>query len=214
MKHLILILTAFIGVPTAFAQGFFDDDIYYDSRKTPKKEVKKQQPQRQNATVVEILPADSYIPTAGQGVNRDIDEYNRRGIFAAPDTVTIPADSLNLQDFNYTRRIERFQNPEIIVASGDDELINYYYNETPASININITNYPDSYWGWGPSYYDPWYGWAGSWNNPWYNPWYGPSWSWSWGWGPSWGWNAGWGPSWAWGPAWAGLVVTSDAADQ
>ncbi|MDE6587427.1 MAG: hypothetical protein K2K40_03725 [Paramuribaculum sp.] len=203
---------------TASAQAF-DDDIYFDASKATKKTstVKKTQKVIRPA---EFAAADTY---AGEltSSTRDVDEYNRRGIFALPDSISV--DSLatlsadNGDAFANTRRIERFYNPDVVVESKDPEVAQYYYSDRPAEINIYVSN---PYWGWG-GWYDPWY-------YGYYNPWYwgpswsigwGPSWSWgwspawgpSWGWGPSWnwGWTPGWGPSWGWGggPNW-GPVAT------
>lgn len=139
--------------------------------------------------VVDLAGADAY--NVNSGSTRDVDEYNRRystpgasdGSYSTPDET---------EDFTYTRRIEKFHNPTIVTDSGDDDLVDYYYNSTssqPATVNIYVNN----------GYYDPWWGYS-TWRYPsWYwNSWYGPSWSLSW--NSAWGWNVGW--NWGWGPAW------------
>ncbi|MBD5242892.1 MAG: hypothetical protein HDS60_02250 [Barnesiella sp.] len=200
------LLSAFmmtIGSFSARAQNYFDDDIYYNPAKDTKtvKQSKKAAAQTstsQSVTVVEFPAADTYSVPAS-GLSMSVDEYNRRGIFAQEKAA---ATDTSATDFNYTRRIERFYNPDVVIATGDDELANVYYAE-PANVNIIVNNTSPSYWGWSGSYYSPWsWSYCGpSWA---YNPW-GPSWGPSWGWGwnyPSWSW--GWGPSWnpGWGPAW------------
>ena len=116
-----------LAVSSAFAQDYYDDDIYYDASKE-KKPVK-----------VEATP-DAYIyPDKAVDFNepvyeaynaglRDVDEYNRRGgIYAVRDSV--PTDSVSAVDsdvFQYTERLERFDNPSIVVLSGDDRLQELY----------------------------------------------------------------------------------------
>lgn len=215
MKSRLTSLLALIligGYSIASAQGYDDDDIYYNpsKAKAAKTEAKKASTQ---ATVVTDYPAaDTYTPSSTSGVNIDIDAYNRRGVFA---TDTAAATTGNTSNFECTQQIERFYNPRVVIESPDAELAQYYYAE-PAEVNI-VINTP-GYWGYGysPYYYNsPWYwGTPRSWwyYNSWaYNPWtwgYGPSWS--WGWGPSCAWGPAWGPSWGWGgyhpvhrPSWA-----------
>ncbi|MCM1483202.1 MAG: hypothetical protein NC043_02630 [Muribaculaceae bacterium] len=207
------------GVTFASAHSYDDDDIYYNPSKATKTKAKEKKTYTQRANGVILYPvqdypaADTYTVPATASSNRSVDEYNRRGIFATgakPDAT----DSTSTDAFVNTRRIERFYNPDIVVSSADDELVQYYYAE-PANVNI-IVNAPDywgypyygSAWAWGnPWYWNSWgpsWSWSWGWNNPWYwNSW-GPSWSWSWGWGPAWAWGPSWGPawSWGWGPAW------------
>lgn len=203
---LSLALIAGLWGSTAMADND-DDDIYYSPSKAKKETpIKKQSRQTAdnnysynnysyNGTVY-YPAADTYIPSTGSGINRSVDEYNRRGIFASADTAVAAADSLGADAFASTRRIERFYNPDVVKSTDDAELEQYYYAR-PANVNIVINSDPWLY---------PYYGWnrVWGWNNPWYwgTPWnwgYGPSWAW----GPSWSWNWGWGPSWAWGPSWS-----------
>lgn len=183
---------------TASAQAF-DDDIYFDASKATKKTVRAKKT-RQVTRQADFAAADTY---AGEltSSTRDIDEYNRRGIFAMPDSISV--DSLaklsadNGDAFANTRKIERFYNPDVVAESKDPEIAQYYYSDRPAEINIYVNN---PYWGWGAGWYDPWYY---GYYNPWsWGPAWGPSWSWGWGhaWGPAWGWGPSW--SWGWGPAW------------
>ena len=60
------------GAPIA-AQDFYDD-IYYD----PKTDDKPVQPVRSRPVYADYPAADTYQPTATS--QRDVDEYNRRGI--------------------------------------------------------------------------------------------------------------------------------------
>ena len=204
MKGKKVTLLVALTLPLAVAlngQGLYDD-IYYN----PKTDTKKAETviKRGNTSsngvyyrsVADYPAADTY--TVVTKSTRNVDEYNRRGIFATADSV--PADSTQTDNFAYTRRIEQFYNPAIVSGSNDDELATLYYAE-PANVNIYVNS--PGYWGWNYPYYG--YGWG----SPWYGPsWYGnrgsgPSWSgaWNWGWGHSWGWGPawGWGPSWGWG---------------
>lgn len=205
---MILTMAAAVVLPVAAAaQDYYDDDIYYN----PKTAKKKATVQVKQTTPADYPAAGTYtVVTTGPA--RDIDEYNRRGIFAPATTPDVSAASDSLNDsFRYTRRIERFYNPDVVVNTGDEDLTALYYDTSAPTVNIYVNNdnpyyNPYGYWG-SPWAYDPWY--VPSYYNPWgygYN--WGPSWSWSWNWGPSWGWGPSWswgwnwGPSWGWGPAW------------
>lgn len=204
-SRLSLLLAAFALFSYGFAsaQGYDDDDIYYNpskakTQKTTKKTVEE--------PAVAYPSADSYTPVPGSGRNIDVDAYNRR-YMTSSDTASALPQSAAGGDFQYTQQIERFYNPNVIIESPDQEVARVYYSEPTTDVNIYI-NTP-SYWGssfyspytYSSWYYDsPWYwGTPRSWwyYNSWaYNPWnWGPSWSWTW--GPSWNW--GWGPSWSWG---------------
>lgn len=208
MKLLSLLLTAavFTAAPYAAAQSSFDDDIYFDASKAKKK---KEAAKKEVVRIV--VPADFKAAEEYAGEltssTRDIDEYNRRGIFALPDTAATDTIALDVEAgdaFANTRRIERFYNPDVIVENPDETVAEVYYTDQPIEVNVYY-NSPYGYFGGPGMYYDPWYFGPGIYN-PWYyggfyNPWsWGPSWSWNWGWGPSWAWGPSW--SWGWGPGW------------
>ena len=207
---------ALIGVPATAGAQDFEDDIYYNPSKSTKQTVKVQQKtvSIDKNQYNDWMSSDSYSYASGS--TRDVDEYNRRYNFA--DTVAV--DSVATDDFTYTRRIQKFYNPEVVEALGDQDLIDLYYssddNPTINVYNINTWGgYPYSsyYWpysSWAWNYWGP--SWSISFGSPWwggwgYNPWWGfdPFWSWSWGWGPSFGpaWGHGWGHGggMAWHPA-------------
>lgn len=213
---LLLASAAMLVSTSALAQSYDDDDIYFNPAKATKetKTVKKTVPatnvqntyQYKQYQSTDYPSADSYTPAPTAGVNRSVDEYNRRGIFASEQPAASAADSLQTDDFQATRQIEKFYNPDIIVAANDDQLTQYYYSQPASTVNI-IVNTPYSYY-WDYPYY------TGYWGNP-YRPWnwgWGPSWNWAW--SPSWGWNWGWswswgsswtwGNTWGWGPSWGG----------
>lgn len=201
--------TAFQGV----AQDIYDD-IYGTTPAKEKKtaDVRKPKETPRALAVTDYPAADTY--NFDSGSNRDIDDYNRRGIFAVDTVAASTARNGGEEataDFNCTRQIERFYNPDVVVESNDPTLAQVYYAE-PANVNIIInpgwgwnTPYWSGYWGWGnPYYYSSYWGWP----SPWYSSWYvgSPYWSWSWGWGyyPGWGYRPGWGYYPGWGGAWAG----------
>ena len=217
-RTLILLLAAFLAVPTAlYAQDPYDD-LYYSPSKAKEKE--KKEKERIKALRAATLPAaDSYNVSSDKPLQIDVDTYNRRNTTSSAE----PDDGKYNDSFKYTRRIEHFHDSTIVSASGDTTLMNYYYS-TPSQQDVNvyvINNIdPYDYYSWGAtpwSLYNPWrYScWAPGWSfcyNPWYDftwgsPWWGPSWS--WGWTPGWGWNYP-----GWGPSWGCLLYTSDAADE
>ena len=191
------------------------DDIYYDgsSSKVEPSTVAvttpSRQPVRSTGAYAKDQPA-AYKVTVQKNyqAERDVDEYNRRGLSEYD-----PMDTTYIEDegtFANTQRIERFYNPDIVVSSNDADLIELYYDDAP-SVNLII----GSNWGytprvgWGIAYgsywYDPWYTWYDpfyygyyGWYRPYYS-WYGwhsPYWYSSWGWGwhrpyYSWGWGGG-----------------------
>lgn len=218
----IITASVLLGMPAlSLAQDF--DDIYYNPAKASKPKQKKVSPIKYTPTP-DYAAADTYAGTYNtmQGAARDIDEYNRRGMFALPDSTgvkTVNADTLG--EFLYTHRIEAFHNPDVVTNTGDEDLINYYYNQgyqagrqNSSQVSLYVSTY-DPFWysGFYPynrwwrysSWYDPY--WSLSWGWGWGPGWgFGPSWSWGPAWGPSWGWGPAWGPgwcpSWGWGPAW------------
>ena len=212
------------------------DDIYYSGSNTTT-EVKQETKKVETAKTRTQVPT-SYKVTVEKNyqTDRDVDEYNRRGgIYSQPDNDTLYLDAPDDGSmFGNTQRIERFYNPDIVVLSDDDELVELYYDNAP-SVNLIIgTNYgytPRVGWGFGygnywPYYtydpfYDPFYdlyytGWYG-WSRPYYS-WYGyygwsrPYWHYTWGWGGhyGWGWDYGWygyrpyGHHWGYNPGWGG----------
>lgn len=218
-----LLVAAMVPLASS-AQGFYDDDIY-DTGKKKTTTVKTTKNAKSSTSATNQIPslsgtgfyyggdgniypeydaADTYSYSTGN--LRDVDEYNRRGIFGNAVVDSIPADSL-ADYFAYTRRLEKFHNPEVVSGSADTDLQAYYYDsqyQTPTTVNVYVNSPYYNPWGWN-SYYSPWYSWNFSWG---YRPWgwswgwggYDPYWDWAWG-GPSWSW--GWGPSWGWGgPSW------------
>lgn len=172
----------------ATAQDYYDDDIYYNPSKAKTKEKKSTKANsNSNVIIVDYPAADTYIVT-GDGVNIDIDTYNRRGVFAN-DSINATS-TVNSENFECTQQIERFYNPDVIVESQDETVAQIYYATPATDVNIYVGS-PSWGFGYYPYYSSPWYwGTPHSWwyYNSWaYNPWY-------WDYGPYWSY-----PSWYWG---------------
>ena len=184
--YLPLVLSLALALPAA-AQDY-EDDIYFNPDKPRKAATTKTTTKAgSNAAyitgaaaatpaVADYPAADTYTPAAGSGLNMSVDEYNRRGAYATGT----PADSTAAEAdaFAYTRRIERFHNPDIVAESDDDEFVEYYYATDPVVLNVNVIDV-----------------------NPW--DWWGPSWGWG---GPGWGGPHG--PQMAWRPSGPGSFGT------
>ena len=205
MRRYLLLLLVLGGVSlSVMAQ----DDMYF----TPSKQKKQ-----------------AAVETPIKGLDMSADEYNRRGGYDEPtfevdingDTIYFDGDSIYDEAFANTRRIERFYNPDIVILSDDEDLVELYYDESP-TINLIIGSewsYAPYGWGWSYPYYSRFYH---TWFDPWYSDWYSPyyfgyyGWRWhgpmlwhwsSWrpwgywgyyggphGWDTHWGWN-----NWHWG---------------
>ena len=195
-----LVALAFVSMPLMAVSQDFEDDIYYNPSKEKTTKSQKSTAPIRYVPTQDYPAADTYNYSSAS--TRDVDEYNRRYATTADTTAR---DSAYISDnFAYTRRIERFHNPDVVAASGDDQLIDYYYSQPSETSSVNIYVNADPYLGWGIypyygyygyrpyySYYNPWYSWRWT-----FDPWYWGS-SWTWGYDPYW--YGGWGyPYWAW----------------
>lgn len=220
---------AFLGVfaisTCAVSQAQDYDDIYGASQSKPKVVVVKTKKNNAStgkstvepvATVGKTTTASTFDRTSSSTIsdneNWDVDAYNRRG--AAYETEVADTVAEESSTFSNTERIERFYNPDIVVKSEDDELLELYFNNnSQANVNIIVgspTYYPvfttgfyttwytwDFYdpflrpWSWGM--HSPWYygGWSWGWHRPWYRPWHDWGWHRPW---HDWGWRHHWGP--------------------
>lgn len=214
MKSIILkrfgLLSSLVlfGISTMFASVSQDfDDIYYNPKKDTAKKV---QQTKESKTVVnsstptvpnydratyqptpDYAASDTYITNYGS--TRDVDEYNRR--VPVNDSIATNDTNSDNDEFAYTRRIEKFHNPDVVVNTNDDDLIAYYYEtqpQSPSVVNIYVDNSP--LWNYTPYYYNSWA------SSPYYTTWWNPAWSWNWNWNWSFGWYDPW-YSWTWGPS-------------
>lgn len=175
-NQLILSALVALGTPVLMAQGYFDDDIYYD----PKKD--------QTTSFQKKKKKSNYIANMA---DMDVDTYNRRGeqYYATPID-TIGAYAENGEDFVYTQQIQKYYNPTIVVDNADvlgDLLANSYGNVEIVIDNNGLPIFsPYTYSPWSYRYYPGWGFNAGpwGWSVGFYDPWY--SWNWGWNWGPSW----------------------------
>lgn len=194
MKLNYLFIMACVLTPMAMTgQSYYDDDIYYNPSKVKKTEA----PEVRKTESVETADFDEPTYQVYTTSPRDIDEYNRRNLYVAL-TDSIPTDSIassyNPDMFQYTERMERFDNPTLVMSSTDSRLKELYYTD---NVNIYIGT-PSVTWSFG-GYYDPWY-------SPYRSSWYYGSWDWAWGWSsyrPYYGWyDPYWDPSYCWGYSW------------
>ena len=182
------------------------DDIYYDaSKSTTKVKTKVETPAKTVSVYGEVPEKYKVAVRDNYRVERDDDEYNRRGAYEPVyeldingDTIWLNSDSLAYDEaFANTRRIERFYNPDIVILSDDEDLVELYYDESP-TINLYVgSDWGYSSYGWGYDYFYPWYshrayypwysGWYSPWHYSWYSPWYYSSYY--WGYPRLWGWN-------------------------
>lgn len=217
-KYALLSMTLGVVSVSGFASNYEEDDIYFQAKPSKEKKDKKTSTSQSYSTAgsntaSSYLNNDANAPfhyelvssnATSNGLNIDEDAYNRRNT-DDESTASMP-DYANGDDFTYTRRLEKFHNPDIVINSGDDDLITYYYtpqDDATSVVNIYINNDYNYPYNWRSPYYN-WY--TPAWNyycgSPWGWNWsWGPSWSYSWSWGPSFSWS--WGPSWSWSPSWA-----------
>ena len=212
--YAMAIALAAVAVPCVSAQDYYDDDLYYSPSQAAKARAEAEKAlaaaraaQAAREQAAGLGAADTYTDGSAKPLAMDVDTYNRRNGTAPGGTKsTLPETG-----FSYTRRIERFHNPDIVSASGDTTLMDYYY-ETPSQQDINVyvinsidpvgsyNPWPAYDYLWSPSWSLSWNfapGWSFGWGfrpcwgyNPWWgNPWWGPSWSYDPWWGPSWGWH-------------------------
>ena len=169
------------------------------------------------------LQAASATVRDASGVERDVDEYNRRYTSSSVDAETVYVEEEETEeegewlrgfegsqeDYEYATRLIRFRSPRVAVPVSSPLYWDIVYTWSPLDWNVYIdgsyayafpTLYNPSWWSW---HYDPWY-----WN-------YGWNWHISYGgWGLGWGWNDPWYhpyhyPYWGHhhhhhGPIWAG----------
>ena len=165
MKRNIL-LTLLLGIlpMSLLAQ---DDDMYFVPTK------KKVEP----AKTQYVAPRETYY----SGINRSVDEYNRRrgmdrshfevlGDSVGNDIIDfngelgVYPDSVQAQqDFGLTREMSRWD--------GYEPADNYWAGYSDGRRDGQWSSW-HSPWYFSASYY-PWYsGWYGGWYDPWYDPWY------------------------------------------
>jgi len=207
MKYRIFTLVGLLALSAgSFLQAQDYDDIYYDASKSTKGTKTQVITPAKTVAVYGEVP-DNYKVAAQSNyrVERDEDEYNRRGIYDPTalnyeidingDTIYIDNDTVYEEAFANTRLIERFYNPDIVILSDDNDLVELYYDESP-TINLLI----GSDWGYG-SFWNSYYPWYTGWYSGWYDPWYCYSYHhWGWGWHyPSWYYSRWYGPRlWGW----------------
>ena len=166
MKYRVLTFLGLMALSAAtIVQAQDYDDIYYDatsSKLTEGKTVKVVKPAKTIAVYGDVPETYKVAANSNYRVERDVDEYNRRGgEYESNYEVDLNGDTIFEEAFANTRRIERFYNPDIVILSDDEDLVELYYDESP-SINLLIGSdafYGSYGWNWASSYY-PWYSWG------------------------------------------------------
>ena len=135
MKYRIFALMSMLALTAASVLQAQDyDDIYYDASKstTSAKSVKVTKPTKTVVVYGEVPEQYKVAANSNYRVERDEDEYNRRGAYELQpqfevdingDTILLDSTYLEVDAFANTRRIERFYNPDVVVLSDDDDLI-------------------------------------------------------------------------------------------
>lgn len=219
MKYRVFALLGMMALSAgAMLQAQDYDDIYYDASKSTKTVTKTAKPAKTEAVYGKVPEKYQVAVQDNYRLERDVDEYNRRGAYEPKiepafevdingDTIYFDNDSTYEESFANTRRIERFYNPDIVILSDDDDLVELYYDESP-TINLIVgTDWGfGSYYDWGYASYYPWYtGWYGPWYSGWYSPWrWHSSWyygyhHWGFGYYHPWYYSTWWDPYWRWG---------------
>lgn len=188
MKYRVFALMGLLAISAgSILQAQDYDDIYYDASKSGKSTTKET---KSSKTVVIYGDVPEKYKVAAQDnyrTERDEDEYNRRGDYETTYEVDLNGDTIFEEAFANTRRIERFYNPDIVILSDDEDLVELYYDESP-TVNLIV----GSDWGYFSPYglasstYYPWYT---GWYDPWYINWYDP---WPYGWRSSWYYGSYW----------------------
>lgn len=222
MKYRVFALLGVLAMSAStLIQAQDYDDIYYgSSSKSTKKTVKVKSTSNGLTTSVSPVASQGAVATSANSSSKyysdefDVDAYNRRGAEYEKTSNMFDRDSIiddeETSTFSNTERIERFYNPEIIIKSNDDELVELYYDNAS---NVNIIIGTPSYSPvvvWNDFWYDSW------WHDPFYWGWHRPYWysSWSWGWHSPWywdhyywghhhwGWHDTWHHGWGWHHGW------------
>lgn len=170
MKKLILFTAMLIALPfSSNAQ----DDMYFVPGKKNKQESKSRY--------------ESVYNTYHSGSDRDVDEYNRRGLHSSYQPILSDSAMQDVIDFTgeegvypdsttdyrLTREMSRWDGYEPTQAYWDG------YNDGRNdgwSLSWHSPWYYSSFYPWYDSwYYDPWYrtSWHWGWYDPWYYPYYG-----------------------------------------
>lgn len=170
MKKAFILSLVMMALPLGM---FAQDDLYF----TPSKKTAKDQKTEQK----------SEEPTYYSGINRSVDEYNRRGKiesyyqkigtdslgndiiefhqgngeYELSDSIAVYPGSVTYDDgddYAYSRQMSRF-----------DGYLGYYPWYDP--YDWGYWGYPWNRWGWYGPYYTGYWGWYDPWYDPWYYSW-------------------------------------------
>lgn len=192
MKRVVVTSLIAAALPLA---SLAQDDMYF----SPKKDKK---------APAERVDRNNFDYGSYPGCNRDVDEYNRRGLGSSYQILS--GDSLNCDVIDFYG-----STPDSIYGKRDmrsQRRYDYVYDDDYDNSYAYRMRYFDDLWFYdpwfyGPACYSPWYGyygyaWGRPWRYGWYGGWYGP-----WYYGYS-GWYDPWYGSWGWNrPYWGTAVV-------
>lgn len=228
-RHSALAVALVIGAAAASAQGYYDDDIYFDASKASKERKENANKATRDPrhkpyqglyyfdgaeyvpwnNVGDYQAADTYAAPAAGRTTRDIDEYNRRTAPAdarRQQAAALP-DSITLEQFEQmsaTRNLARFHDSEVAKDAYTDNAIddpNYYYAQQGADgAYMGADNRPINVNVYTGYPYD-YLGWGYPYGYGYYSSYYYNPWAW----GPS-HYYPSWGyPSYGWGydPYWS-----------
>ena len=173
-KYRVLSMVGIMALTAGSLSAQDYDDIYYDASKSKTVEIKTSTPAKTTVIYGDVPEKYKVVAEDNYRIERDEDEYNRRGAYDPSNInyeVDINGDTIYEDAFANTRRIERFYNPDIVILSDDNDLIELYYDESP-SVNLIIGSDSFSYYGWDSPFYSSYYPWYTGWYSPWYTPWY------------------------------------------
>lgn len=224
MKKLVLLSFLLAALPQLSMAQSMDDDLYFVPKKEKKEKSTKVERPVEEATVTVItsdgdirrVPAsEAGVKTVSSkqlqaltgtvrdasGVERDVDEYNRRYTSADEETVYVVEEEEDVEpagewvngfegtqeDYEYATRLIRFRSPRVAVPVSSPLYWDLVYTWSPFDWNV----YTDGYY----AYAFP------TWSNPAWWSWRHDPWHWNYG----WSWHIGWGGfgfGWGWGDPW------------
>lgn len=194
MKKFVL-LSLLVSMMPVYVNA--QDDMYF----SPKKDKTERQTQVKT----------SELPTYYSGSNRNVDEYNRRGLSSYYQTIDGDTTANDVIDFygNTPDSLINSKNGRVSKRNYDYDEDDYDYAYSRRMRYFDDFFWYDDPWLYGYPYYGPYYGYYGyGWGRPWRYGYYGYA-----GWYDPWyygGWYGGWYDPWYYGwnrPYWGTVVA-------
>ena len=224
MKKLILLSFLLIALPQLGMAQSIDDDLYFVPKKEKKEKTEKVYRVADEEETVSVITSDGKVrrvPVSeaevvtvssrqlaaattvrdAAGVERDVDEYNRRYTSADEETVYVVEEDERAEsegewvngfegtqeEYEYATRLIRFRSPRVAVPVSSPLYWDIVYMWSPFDWNV----YTDGFYAYAfPTWSNPfWWNWR-------YDPWH---WNYGWSWHIGWG---GFGFGWGWSDPW------------